>query len=276
MVTIDELVAMVSMALDSTSVSACTAGDANGDDAITVDEIIVGIGYALDGCRVAPTFTPTRTPSPTPIPVGAVGGTIRYYHSKTPVAGIPVALTGSTILHAETDTSGGYVVHGVSLVGDWSVEPSQLDEIGSAMGIADQAAVNSLDADLALQAANGERTLTPDQRLACDVDGDGAVTSTDATLIRQHGTSSSNRFPVADQCGSDCLFVPVPAVVANQCLLSPRIDTGTCQPGSINMAPLSGSAMQQDFDAILFGDCDGSWTPPGGPAAPADGRTDSR
>jgi hypothetical protein len=50
LVTIDELLTMVNIALGNTAVSACAAGDANHDNQITVDEILVAVDHALNGC----------------------------------------------------------------------------------------------------------------------------------------------------------------------------------------------------------------------------------
>jgi hypothetical protein len=48
--TVDELLAMVSVALAMAPVSSCNAGDLNGDGAITVDEILVAVDVGLNGC----------------------------------------------------------------------------------------------------------------------------------------------------------------------------------------------------------------------------------
>jgi hypothetical protein len=69
------------------------------------------------------------------------------------------------------------------------------------------------------------------------------------------------RFPVAQACNSDWAFVPVPASVANQRLIQPRMRAGSCQHGGIALEPLAGSAAGQDFLGILFGDCTGNWQP---------------
>ena len=50
MVTVDELLTMVNIALGSPSVSACQNGDANGDGKITVDEVLTAANNALRGC----------------------------------------------------------------------------------------------------------------------------------------------------------------------------------------------------------------------------------
>ena len=49
-VTVDELIGMVNVALGNTSTSKCSAGDANQDNQITVDEIIAAVNDALSGC----------------------------------------------------------------------------------------------------------------------------------------------------------------------------------------------------------------------------------
>ena len=53
-VTIDSLLTMVNIALGSSSLSACTAGDANGDGEITINEILAAVNNALNGCSVPP------------------------------------------------------------------------------------------------------------------------------------------------------------------------------------------------------------------------------
>ena len=49
-VTVNEIIAMVNIALGNADVSGCQAGDLGGDGQITVDEIITGINNALGGC----------------------------------------------------------------------------------------------------------------------------------------------------------------------------------------------------------------------------------
>src|SRR5262249_3405728 len=63
MVTVDDLMIMVNVALGDAPVYWCAKGDADGSGSITVDEVVAGVGRALDGC---PAARPTPTPSPTP------------------------------------------------------------------------------------------------------------------------------------------------------------------------------------------------------------------
>lgn len=50
-VTVDEIVAMVAVALGSRSVDACLAGDSDDDGRITVDEVLRATRHALEGCQ---------------------------------------------------------------------------------------------------------------------------------------------------------------------------------------------------------------------------------
>lgn len=59
---IDELVAMVDVALGIQPLSVCTAGDADGSETISIDEIITAVTRALDGCVPGPQPTPTVQP----------------------------------------------------------------------------------------------------------------------------------------------------------------------------------------------------------------------
>ena len=50
LVTVDEILTMINVALGNATVCACEAGDANGDSQITVDEILAAVNNALNGC----------------------------------------------------------------------------------------------------------------------------------------------------------------------------------------------------------------------------------
>jgi hypothetical protein len=49
-VTVDEILAMLNIALGASPVAICSAGDVNADLVVTVDEILAGLGGALMGC----------------------------------------------------------------------------------------------------------------------------------------------------------------------------------------------------------------------------------
>ena len=50
-VTVDELLTMVNIALGNTPCSACSAANVCDDFVITVDEILTAVNYALNGCQ---------------------------------------------------------------------------------------------------------------------------------------------------------------------------------------------------------------------------------
>jgi hypothetical protein len=64
-VTVDELVTMVNIALGNRPVDDCLAGDANSDDRVTVDELVTSVRIALAGCQ-QPTATATATATALP------------------------------------------------------------------------------------------------------------------------------------------------------------------------------------------------------------------
>ena len=63
--TVDELIKGVNIALGTTSVDACPSFDANGDGAVTINELIAAVNRALTGCvGVAATSTRDLIPRP--------------------------------------------------------------------------------------------------------------------------------------------------------------------------------------------------------------------
>jgi hypothetical protein len=57
-VTVVELIKMVSIALQENPIALCPPGDLNGDGAVTIDEVCRAISIALNGCPLLPTPTP--------------------------------------------------------------------------------------------------------------------------------------------------------------------------------------------------------------------------
>jgi hypothetical protein len=147
----------------------------------------------------------------------------------------------------QTDSSNQYVFPSVAS-GDWQIQPSKLGDQG--------AGISALDAVYILQAIAGTRTLTPEQVLACDTTGNGTLSPLDAVRILQLKTGLITRLDVAQTCNSDWAFIPVPAGQ-----IPPHMTTGSCQAGTIDLPALSGPASNQDFSAVLFGDCTGNWQP---------------
>ena len=190
-----------------------------------------------------------------------MSGQIQYYSSGLPVSGATVELQGSNpaalvqgsnAATVATDANGQFTFANLA-AGNWQVQPVKAGDLG--------AAVDIIDAVYILQSTVGIRTLSGPQQIACDVSGDGEVTIVDAVWILQYTVGLTPQFPVAQQCGSDWAFIPVPATVPNQVIQPPQISSGSCQPGAIAFQPLSDPAVNQNFSAVLFGDCSGNWQP---------------
>lgn len=198
------------------------------------------------------TATPTETATPTATTVW-VEGRIRYFAEDRPVPGVSVALTGAEPQVLETDGAGGFASATLS-AGGWRLQPTKTGDRDGG--------VSSMDATFVLEAIVGKRRVGSYEKLACDVSGDGTLTAFDASLVLQFMTGRIRRLPVTEACGSDWAFVPVPAVLENQFVEEPRMSPGTCGMGAVSYEPLSTPALSQDFVAVLFGDCTGSWRPP--------------
>ena len=239
-----------------------------GDSATTVDVLAFSPARTPTSTPAAArTFTPTRTPTPapsrtrtsTPVPTASasigVAGQLHYYSNPSlMVNGATIQLqsigTGTVAAVTQTNSTGRFTFSGIG-VGNWEVEPQKNGDFGSAVDISDAVTI--------LQSSVGAISLTPGQRIACDVNGDGSVDIIDAILILQYAIGLTPRFPVAQQCGSDWAFVPDPAPATNQQVLPPQIASGVCRNGAIAFSPLATSANNQNFSAVLFGDCTGNW-----------------
>jgi hypothetical protein len=191
---------------------------------------------------------------------------IHYYSSGS------LAVSGATVQLRDMSSGGGTAAAAISTgldgqfafsgfgQGNWEVQPQKTGDLGFAVDIN--------DAVMVLKATVGAVTLSPRQQLAADVSGDGSVDINDAVLILRYTVGAITRFPVAQTCNSDWAFVPEPDPVANQQIVAPQIGVTACQPnGAINFRPLTTQATNQNFSAVLFGDCDGSWRPSGSAAA---------
>jgi hypothetical protein len=210
---------------------------------------------------LTPTPTPTHTPTSTPTISVSVAGRVRYYRGEYAV---PAAIVNLENVQAsasdQTAGDGSYAVDGLH-VGDWIAEPEKMGDFNTG--------VSPLDASYILEAVVEKRTFDAYQAHACDVTGNGALSSLDASRILEFVVNKIDRFPIAELCGSDWAFFPQPAPAANQSIVDPQIGAGACQPGSIAWDPLAEAASDQDFLAALYGDCTGNWQPAGGGAAAA-------
>ncbi len=230
-------------------------GEAYTPTVIGPDGTVYAINWAiLNAVGRQPAVSPTPAATPTCVPGSnnSVAGQIRYYSNGLPVSGVTVVLRGPTPTSRQTDAAGRYAFTGLDGC-DFHIEPQKPG--GANNGI------TPLDAVYVLQSVVGSRSLDAQQQLACDVNGSGAVSPLDAVFILQQQVGTISRFPAADACGSDWLFVPTPALAANQQLIQPAITANACQAGAIEFTPLAGQLDNQDFSAVLLGDCTGDWQP---------------
>jgi hypothetical protein len=105
---VNDLLTMISIALGNTSIEACMAGDTNHDSKITVDEIVTGVGYAVNGCPAAPIPTPTATAGAqiTPGPGSAVSGQTTVALSAVTVIGDVVAAIANGLTIGAASSAG--------------------------------------------------------------------------------------------------------------------------------------------------------------------------
>jgi hypothetical protein len=200
-----------------------------------------------------PTLTATATATRTPA-TASIAGRARYYSADRAVPDAMLQLSGIALQNSPTASNGTYQFANL-VSGNAMVEPRKIGDFGL------QNAITALDASWILQVVAGIRTFDANQRLACDVTGNGTISALDATRVLQRQVGLLARLPVADQCNSDWLFKPSPGAAVNQRVIDPSLSTGTCQRGAIALEPLVGSATQQDFLGMLFGDCTGNWQP---------------
>jgi len=196
--------------------------------------------FAVDAAAPGATPTSTAAPQPTATPSaaldGSIAGSLRYAGSGAAIGGAELALTGSVADTTTTGRDGAYSFDELS-AGTWTVTASRIGAEGTA--------ISALDAAWALQDAVGARTLDDMQRRACDVTGNGAVSSLDASRILQRLVGSLARFAVAETCASDWAFAAAPRHAA----------ADGCAGASVTLNNLTGDVTGVDFTGAVFGDC---------------------
>ena len=214
------------------------------------------------------TLSPTRTLPPTQVPTASatatasasatstaqprhgVRGHVQYYAAAQGVPGVTVTLQGDGAVATETSMAGDYAFADVA-EGSWELGAAKDSDFGTA--------VSSLDAAFILQHIAQLRQLDPTQQLACDVTGDGRLSALDAARILQLNVGLIARLPIANSCASDWLFMPDLDPPQSQLAIDPVVGGGTCSGGKIMINDLLGEADQQNFRALVFGDCTGNW-----------------
>lgn len=183
-----------------------------------------------------------------------MAGQVHYYSNGSTVPGVTLDLQGPS--GARTTSTDGLGQFGFSALpaANWSMRPTKVGDV--------EGAVSALDAAQVLQAVSGTRSFDAFETLACDVTGNGTISSLDATRILQLSVALIPQLPAATTCNSDWLFVPQPLALPGGLLLPPQLSNGICDPGSIAYQPLQADASGQDYTAVLLGDCTGNWNAP--------------
>ena len=172
-----------------------------------------------------------------------ISGKIGYYSDflNKPIPNTIVQLTGGAIATDITDNLGNYEFLNLGQL-NYTVKPSHDGDLGDA--------ITPYDASLVLQYYVQLITLTPYQKIAADVSGNGSITPWDASQILRYYVGDISDFPIGD----DWKCVPV----------SFQIDDSNWQiaPDSLNYNPLSQNETGQDYYGIIYGDVSGNWSLP--------------
>lgn len=154
----------------------------------------------------------------------SIAGKVVYGINNTKnVYGVTLTTTGGSDFETATSLSGAYLIPGLIDEENYTVTPSKTTEVKG---------INSLDAARILQHLDGLITLTPNQLIAADTDGNGTVNSTDATRIQQRAVGIT-----AQNIIGQWKFVP-----------------GSKQYNNITTDPTG-----QNFEAVLVGEVSGNW-----------------
>lgn len=199
-----------------------------------------------------------------------IAGKIIYYNGlaarpplaeERPVSAGNVRLLGDVTREGASDATGAYGFPNiVALNPNLTVRPKNIGAFNNA--------ITSFDAALVAQHVVGNIVLNARQKLAADVTANGSLSSLDAARIAMFRVGLIDQFRMGDDCGTDWVFVPDPAPVANQTTQLPSTLVVTDPPptvcvfGEIGYNPLASDAANQDFIAILTGDVSGNWIPP--------------
>lgn len=190
-----------------------------------------------------PAETATATATATVPAAISIAGALHYVGSAIAIGDVDLIANGASTQRTRSDAAGSYGFDNLT-PGNWTIAPSKSDPNNPAVG--------ALDAAWALQASVGSRQLDRAQRIACDVTGNGTVSSFDAARILQKLVGRLDRFAVAETCGSDFFFTVGSRPAAMQL---PVLSSGSCTPVTITYGDLHGSVANADFGGAVFGDC---------------------
>ncbi|OQX24597.1 MAG: hypothetical protein BWK80_19965, partial [Desulfobacteraceae bacterium IS3] len=167
-----------------------------------------------------------------------VAGHVGYYPSPTTIHISNAQAKLGTITPVNTDSVGNYTITATSGTNPLSV--SKADDLGG---------VSAMDASYISEYVVGLRTFDCYQKIAADVNRDGVIDSTDASLAARYSVKLINCMNISTPC-IDWLFTPNPITSC------PIIPVTFTTDRSVTTPP---SATGQDFIGIRLGDVTGNW-----------------
>ena len=175
-----------------------------------------------------------------------IAGAVIYQGTKVPVPNANLNLSGQKSAKKLSDENGTYNMNQLPY-GNYLLKPEKLNDQGRC--------ISPFDAALILQYVVGINQLSPYQRIAADVSGDGSVSTFDAALIMRYAVNLDHKFPVMKD-SLDCWdFVPANFAINDTNWVS--------HSGSFIYAPLEQDQFNQDFIGIVYGDVSQNWISPG-------------
>lgn len=160
--------------------------------------------------------------------IGAnISGKVNYGISGAPVKSTTITLSGGSQKVSITNTEGNFEFTGLAGGLNYTITPSKSNDY-------DIADINMYDASLTAQHAVQLITLTTNQKWAADVDKDGLILMYDASLIAMCAVGLTP--PSGSQAGK-----------------------WEFSPSNRSYNPLSSTQLNQNYNAVLFGDVDGNW-----------------
>ena len=197
----------------------------------------------------------------TPSGVCSLEGDVFYYRDNTAggfepsakgVPNVDIDVDQDIVADATSVSGGAYVLAAAGS----PVLVETMDKFGVSTISDDNGSITSFDASFIAQHAVGiGAPLSANQLVAGDVSGNGSVTSFDAAQVAQFSADllPGDHFQVAFDSGSDWAFFRCDNYVdaSNQ----------DCGPPSYLHDPLTASALDDDFHAVLYGDVTGNWLP---------------
>lgn len=168
-----------------------------------------------------------------------IAGRISYYNDPTlAIADATIQLSGDSNMNSLSDGDGKYEFLNIPS-GNYQVTPKKNDDT--------QSAITPLDVSYILQYSVGLLALTPYQKIAADVTGNGTVTAYDASFILRYTADLIEELPI----GAEWTFVPHDYQINDS--------NWSVSPRSRSYHPLKTEQLNQDYYGILYGDVNGDW-----------------